>query len=327
MTVKVLPQKQLPTEYDAMENHTSLINRAIAMHLLREGQFDVASTFLRESTDHPHQLTANSSSTSRDPGAGAASPLNPDDLQDSFSNMYTILYALKERDLMPAITWAHKNSVELELRGSNLEFELTRLQFVWLFKGMGANGASDSEGREAALAYARQAFGRFQGRHLKEIQQLSCAMIYASNIAHSPYHLIFETDAAFDEVSTSFTREFCSLLGLSAESPLYVAATAGAIALPQLIKYTTHAKAKKTEWTTENELAFATPLPRSMVYHPIFVCPVSKEHTTDANPPMMLTCGHVVCKDSLTRLTKGGRFKCPYCPSEGQHRDAREIIL
>ena len=31
-----------------MAEHRPLINRAIAMHLLREGQFSVASTFLRE---------------------------------------------------------------------------------------------------------------------------------------------------------------------------------------------------------------------------------------------------------------------------------------
>ncbi|MGG6497950.1 UNVERIFIED_CONTAM: LisH domain-containing protein, partial [Bacteroidetes bacterium 56_B9] len=30
-----------------------LINRAIAMHLLREGKFDVAKTFVREVKEHP----------------------------------------------------------------------------------------------------------------------------------------------------------------------------------------------------------------------------------------------------------------------------------
>src|SRR6266566_8575910 len=102
---------------------------------------------------------------------------------------------------------------------------------------------------------------------------------------------MFETKAAFDDAAASFTREFCSLLGLSAESPLYVAATAGTIALPRLIKFIGATRSKRTEWTTANELAFETPLPRSMIYHSIFVCPVSKEQTTDANPPMKLPCG------------------------------------
>jgi len=201
--------------------------------------------------------------------------------------MYAILQELKARNLVPAIEWARSNSVELEARGSNLEFELSKLQYVWLFKGPSVNGLPDDDanGKYGALAYGRQHFVRFQARHLSEIQQLVSAMIYASNLAGSPYSSIFATNTAFTDVAASFTREFCSLLGLSAESPLYIAATAGALALPRLMKYIQATKSRGTEWTTVNELAFETPLPERMVYHSIFVCPVSKEQTTDANPP------------------------------------------
>ncbi|KAF6839644.1 regulator of gluconeogenesis [Colletotrichum musicola] len=327
---KSFPLRPLPTDYDAMASYPSLINRAVAMHMLREGQFSVASTFLREAHERPPPCPPPMSPNNHAIEADIHS-LQSQELQDKFANMYSILHELKSRNLVPAIAWAQQNSDELEARGSNLEFELTKLQFVWLFKGPEVNGLPDdppgSNGRAGALAYAQANFGRFQSRHRKEIQQLSGAMVYATNISQSPYANIFETSAAFDDVALSFTREFCSLLGLSAESPLYVAATAGAIALPQLIKYTNYMKAKRTEWTTQNELAFETPLPRSMIYHPIFVCPVSKEQTTEQNPPMMLPCGHVICKESLHRLTKGSRFKCPYCPNEGHIKDAREIRL
>ena len=80
--------------------------------------------------------------------------------------------------------------------------------------------------------------------------------------------------------------------------------------------------------TTQNELPVEIPLPRSMIFHPIFVCPVSKEQTTEENPPMMMPCGHVIAKESLNRLgLRGGRFKCPYCPNESQPKDARELIM
>ncbi|KFG79945.1 putative regulator of gluconeogenesis Rmd5 [Metarhizium anisopliae] len=342
---RALPHRELPMETDAMADHPELINRAIAMHLLREGQFSVASTFLQEEQnlrEQNHTSVLSHSKRSRidedgdddmkrdDDGDEDMQGLHSEDLQDKFSEMYRILAQLKERNLVPAIEWARINNPKLETRGSNLEFELSKLQFVWLFKGPSVNGLPDdaNNGRMGALAYARQHFGRFQSRHIKDIQQLSCAMVYAPNLEESPYRQIFEIDSAFEDVATSFTREFCSLLGLSAESPLYMAVTAGSIALPRLIKYTTYMKEKKTEWTTENELAFETPLPPSMIYHPIFVCPVSKEQTTEQNPPMMLPCGHVICKESLHNIAaKGSRYKCPYCPTEGHLRDAIKITL
>jgi hypothetical protein len=330
-------------ETDAMADQSTLINRAIAMHLFREGQFSVAQTFIRESQDvntanaryESHTDEDGDDDMSRDQQEDSFDAdvdfqrLHSGDLQDKFSEMYAILSALRQHKLVPAIQWARQNSQKLDAKGSNLEFELSRLQFVWLFKGPSVNGLPDDEsnGQNGALQYARNHFARFQTRHLKEIQQLCAAMVYASNLGQSPYKQIFQIDTAFEDVSLCFTREFCSLLGLSAESPLYVAVTAGSIALPRLIKYTTYMKEKKTEWTTENELAFETPLPASMIYHPIFVCPVSKEQTTEQNPPMMLTCGHVICKESLQNLAKGSRYKCPYCPTEGHVRDALQITF
>jgi E3 ubiquitin-protein transferase RMND5 len=338
----------LPEDHDPMGPYPDLINRAIAMHLLREGQFAVASAFIDEAQPQQQDVSAPMSPPPRQRspispfspispspadtsigGSDDLSALQSEALQSSFADMYSILSSLRDRKLLPAIKWARQNCVELEARGSNLEFELCKLQFIWLFKGPSVNGLPDTpeNGRSGALLYARENFGRFQHRHLREIQQLSCAMVYASNLPASPYRSIFDINTAFDEVSQSFTREFCSLLGLSAESPLYVAATAGAIALPQLMKFLDKVKGKGTEWTTSQEMAFETPLPRSMMYHSIFVCPVSKEQTTTENPPMILPCGHVLARESLQRLSKGNRFKCPYCPTEGMVKDAKEIIL
>ena len=157
---------------------------------------------------------------------------------------------------MPAMGWARKNSAALETRGSNLEFELGRLQFVWLFlAGEGPVSNVDLLARQhAALAYAREEFGNFPARYLREIQQLIGAMAFCPNLLRSPYKPIFYSDGAWEDLALSFTREFCSLLGLSADSPLYVATTAGAIALPTLQKLQVIMEKKRTEWTTQNEL-------------------------------------------------------------------------
>ncbi|POS77749.1 hypothetical protein DHEL01_v203845 [Diaporthe helianthi] len=382
---KYFPPRPLPTDDDAMANHPELINRAIAMHLLREGQFNVASTFIQETqaldqfqeqvprreTRAPEPIPQLNDDTDMDadqsgeeedgdeddddtipnadardaPEAGYAGgddepmsevrSLQSHELQEKFSTMYQILKELRNHNLLPAIGWAHENSAELDARGSDLEFELCKRQYIYLIL---QSGSGEDDGPTVAMEYAQANFPRFADRHAKEIAQLASALVYQPNLAESPYAHLFggghghdageDEESAFDEIASSFTREFCSLLGLSAESPLYVAATAGAISLPRLMMFVGVRAQARASWTTASELAFDTPLPRSMIYHSIFVCPVSKEQTTDRTPPMMLPCGHVLARDSLKNLVKSHqRYKCPYCPVEGLLRDARQIIL
>lgn len=230
------------------------------MHLLREGQFSVASTFLTDATNRPPHSdpqsgTPNSHSNPED-SLGIDS-LKSEALRKQFADMYHILHAMKqERNLLPAIDWARTNSKSLETRGSNLEFELGKLQFVWLFTG-GPNPndpGSRFQSQQQALQYAQRDLVHFQGRYLKEMTQLSGAMAFSPNLSQSPYRRIFHNDSAWEDLASSFTREFCSLLGLSADSPLHIAATAGAIALPTLLKLQTIMKEKRTEWTTQHEL-------------------------------------------------------------------------
>ncbi|RKU44607.1 hypothetical protein DL546_006326 [Coniochaeta pulveracea] len=357
---KAMPVKPLPTDHDVMAEHMDLINRAIAMHLLREGEFSVAETFQNETQDDVTlaDVTATQPSTGPDgtedqimsePDGGGpdlmemsyqsepvakrqqsqASHIPPPELKDRFADMYRILESIRHHDLGPAIEWAREHSEELEARGSNFEFDLTKLQYVWLFRGPEVNGLPSDRpnGRLGAYLYGKENFPRFQARHLHEIQQLASAMVFAPNLPDSPYSSLFAVDQSFSEIAASFTREFCSLLGLSAESPLYIATTAGALALPRAIKYASAALAKGTAWTTTDELAFETPLPSNMIYHSIFVCPVSKEQTNEANPPVMIPCGHVLGRETLKKLCKGNRFKCPYCPQDGLFKDARRIVL
>ena len=73
---------------------------------------------------------------------------------------------------------------------------------------------------------------------------------------------------------------------------------------------------------------------------------MSKEQSTEANPPMMLACGHVITKESLQKLSKPGgcvifrvrfafellitassRVKCPYCPAESTIQSAMRVYF
>jgi len=249
-----------------------LINRAIAMHLLREGQFGVASTFRREGSEGrpitirdgviygfdilslpPTQITP-------PPGLDMT---RSEALQSQFQEMYRILDELRaNRNLKPAIEWASANSNVLESRGSNLYFELCRLHFVQLFSGdeSASQSPNPADGPLRALSYARAVFAPFQRRYATEISQLTGAMAFWENLPDSPYNRVFQNNSAWDEVVSSFTKEFCSLLGLSADSPLYVAATAGAIALPLLAKARVLMKINKTDWTTSEEMPVMYPI-------------------------------------------------------------------
>lgn len=225
------------------------------MHLLREGQFSVAATFLSEIADQKTigAHDASSAFTGTPTGLLDTNEVPSAEMREQFAAMYYILHAVKEdKNLLPAIRWSRENREALEARGSNLEFELCRLQFVSLYHGESQQPGPGNW--RAALEYARQEFQAFLPRYLREVQQLMGAMAFCPNLPGSPYAAIFNTSSAWEDVAHFFTREFCSLLGLSADSPLYIACTAGAIALPTLLKLQTIMKAKRTEWTSENEL-------------------------------------------------------------------------
>ena len=330
---KLFKNKPLPSsDIDVLSPHPALVNRAIYLHLLREGLFDVATTLGSESNNSTSPTDA--SWDIEEEAQKSAVPLGIDEseslvMQSQFTAMYHILSQLREHhNLQPAIMWAREHADALEKRASNLEFELCRLQYVMVFLGDVEMGVSDPTiNQSRALAFAWQELQSFTGRYMPELQQLLCALAFSTNLEESPYRHIFDHQTVWDDVSASFTREFCGLMKLSAESPLYIAATAGAIALPTLLKLQTIMQQKRTEWTTENELPVETPLPPAYQFHSIFVCPVSKEQTTDSNPPMMMPCGHVIARESLQRLSKGGKFKCPYCPGESHPREATKIFL
>ena len=186
---------------------------------------------------------------------------------------------------------ARANSQELENRGSNLEFELARLKFIELYTS--SHPDENLSGPLLALQYARQTFPPFSTRYSREISALMGSLAFSQGMEKSPYTTLFGPGHTnYTTVAQTFTSEFCSLLSLSPTSPLYTAITAGAISLPTLSKLEKILTASRGQWTSVNELPVETPLPPSMRFHSVFVCPVSKEQATDANPPMMLPCGH-----------------------------------
>ena len=186
------------------------------------------------------------------------------------------------------------------------------------------------EGPHRALAYARTHFGKFYPNHMAEISRLSASALFLpiERLLSSPYGDLYNksgspvsqklnsppADNPAEEAYHApylvhlFASEYCRSLNMSKELPLKVVTDiGGGGALAKIAKVRGVMKEKRTEWSTAQELPVEIPLPNDYRYHSVFACPVSKEQATDANPPMMMPCGHVVADQTLRRLCKGGQ--------------------
>ncbi|CAN7108218.1 hypothetical protein BRARA_A00110 [Brassica rapa] len=267
------------------EFDTHVVNQIIANFFYRQGMFEIGDCFVAE--------TGESECTTR----------------QSFVEMYEILEAMERRDLAPALNWAGANSERLKQARSDLEMKLHSLQFLKISQGQNS---------QEALSYARKHFAVYADSCLYEIQKLVCSLLWDKNLEQSPYSE-FLSPVLWDNAVRELTRQYCNLLGESSESPLSVTVTAGTHALPVLLKYINVMANKKLDWQSVEQLPVAVELPEEFQFHSVFVCPVSKEQSSEDNPPMMMSCGHVLCKQTITRMSKNGAktsFKCPYCPTD-----------
>nr|XP_043617201.1 protein RMD5 homolog [Erigeron canadensis]XP_043617203.1 protein RMD5 homolog [Erigeron canadensis] len=274
-----------------------LVNQIIASHFYREGLFDIGDCFANES----HEETII-------------------DRKTHFLEMYQILESMKSRDLGPALNWATTNHEKLQQKGSDIQMKLHRLQFMEILQ----HGH-----RDEALQYARKYFSLFANQHLPEIQKLMGCLLWAGKLESSPYpELLSPTHWA--KLAHELAQQFCNLLGESYQSPLSVTVAAGAQGLPTLLKLMNVMIGKKHEWQSMKQLPVPVDLDKEFQFHSIFVCPVSRDQASEDNPPMLMSCGHVLCKQSITKLSKNNStrpFKCPYCPTEVEVGQCRQLYF
>jgi len=277
--IRIFPTDLTKAFVEDIKFDHSLINQIIAQHLFRQGQFDCGQFFLKESKV---QLSSS--------------------LEAPFSEMHKILHSIRSKNLQPAIDWAFQHRKELLATDWLLEFKLHKLNYLHMLS---------SSKQDEALKYARKHFGEFSKIYMKEIQRLMGCFVYVGRLEKSPYSSYFHPNL-WNDISHDFTSACCSLLGLSYESPLYTCVTVGGVSLPKYYKVTSMMLGKGMK-VPPIEVELGT----EFKFHPIFACPISREQTTVDNPPVMLSCGHVISKGSMVKLAKGNtRFKCPYCPAE-----------
>lgn len=273
-----------------------VVNQIIINHLYRVGLFDIGDSLIKE-----------------------AAETEVVSLRSRFLEMHQILNSVRDKKLAPAIYWASTNCENLKRLGSDLELKLHRLQFVMILQ---------EKSRDDALKYARTCLAPFASVHLDEVKKLMGCLLWAGKIEKSPYSELV-SPAHWEKLTKEVTRVFCSLLGQSYESPLSVALAAGVEGLPTLLKLAQVMSAKKLEWMDMKQLPVPVDLGKEFQFHSVFVCPVSREQASEKNPPMLLPCGHVLCRMSVAKLSKNYScmFKCPYCPIESAGSECRQIYL
>ncbi|KAF9246569.1 CTLH/CRA C-terminal to lish motif domain-containing protein [Melanogaster broomeanus] len=293
----------LPT-YDplfASDTAKEALDRTVALHFLRTGQFSTAQTFIEESS-----IDISS------------------ELRGQFVELHRIMTALRRQDIGPALEWSMKNRSFLRSRSSPLEFYLHRSQYIRLLLSSNASNPTP------AISYANAALRGFYPEHAIEFRRLMTCLVYLpkEKLEQSPYADL-ASPSLHTDLEPLFAKEYCASLGMSRQVPLRVIGDiGGGGALARIEKARAVMKEKKSEWSQSDELPIEIPLPPENRYHSIFACPVSKEQSTEQNPPMMMTCGHVISKESLQKLGKGnGRVKCPYCPTESMQSSALHVYF
>lgn len=296
---KVLEKTLIPDiskAYRYVDFDRHILHQIILSHFYREGLFDVADSLIDEAGE-PEAIS----------------------LRLKFIEMHQILEAMKSRNLEPALRWVSENCEQLKESGPFLKLRLHKLQFVEILqKGSQAD----------ALNYAKTYLAPLAAVHMDEIQKLMGCLLWVGKLEKSPYSELADP-SNWEKLTDEITKQFCNFLGQSLLSPLSVAIAAGIEGLPTLLKLATVMAAKMQEWLAMKQLPVPVELGKEFQFHSIFVCPVSREQSSEENPPMLLPCGHVLCKHSIHKLSKSGTrsFKCPYCPQDALAAQCRQLFF
>ncbi|XP_021717203.1 protein RMD5 homolog A-like [Chenopodium quinoa] len=260
------------------------INQIIIDHLFFKGLFDVGDCLSKEAVVPEVNV-----------------------LRSQFFEMSQILEALHIENLQPAFNWVSANHEKLRENGSSLELKLHQVRYVELLK----QGSQTD-----ALNYARSNLAPLATLHMDEVKKLMACLLWIGKLDKCPYwEKLAMTN--WKELADELLQQFCVLLGRSCRPPLAVAVEAGSEALPILLKLV-NLMAVKQDWQGMEELSFPVDLGKGFQFHSTFICPVTRDQGTLENPPMLLPCGHVLCRQSVMSisLNNSRTFKCPCCPRD-----------
>ncbi|CAI5757521.1 unnamed protein product [Candida verbasci] len=247
--------------------------------------------------------------------------------------------------------------------------EISPLMTLLLFQ-TNKNVEYDDFSRKYVIASVKSFIEKMkQGFDLKNDQKINShggEIKFVSDLLNN-FEDIHKSHNLFINLSNEFISEYCKDLKLSNDSSLFQSILAGHIYLPSFYKYNQiQSKLKRNEKkedlvnnvaTYHFELPFQLPDSNRFLfkYHPIFICPVSREQLVPITETVIETinsdsnkkrkhlienpsktqvvvlnyCQHLALKDSIWQLSKKGMdvFKCHYCYKKHKFNDITDAFF
>ncbi|CAN8298881.1 unnamed protein product [Cochlearia groenlandica] len=242
------------------------------------------------------------------------------DVRSQFLEFQEIKESMRLRNIEPAMRWVSENREKLNQKGSEIALKLICFKYCDMLR----RGESND-----AVKYARTHFPQYYPHNIEVLQKLLAALLWVGKLDKSPYaEMVSSFD--WDKTTKELTKEYYHLLGQPYDSLLKVVLTAGFESLPTLLKLIQVMEVKIKEWEEMKKLPVSVELGNEFQFHSVFVCPVSRDESNEENPPMMMPCQHVLCKESIMRLSKNSgsySLKCPYCHVQTSLAACRQLYF
>ncbi|KAK6156740.1 hypothetical protein DH2020_010988 [Rehmannia glutinosa] len=272
-----------------------IVNQIIIAHFY-QGLFDIVDCLIREANE-PEAIS----------------------LRMQFQEIHQILNAIKSKNLEPALNWVSANRERLKESDGDIELKLHKLHFIHILQ---------NQNRADALKYAKTYLSPLASHHMNVIQKLMGSLLWAGKLDRSPYADLVDP-IHWEKLAEELMCAFYDFLGQPLRDPLHVAVDAGVEGLPTMLKLVNVMAARKQEWQAMKQLPVPVELGKEFQFHSVFVCPVNRDLGSEENPPMLLPCGHVLCKQAINKLSKGSTrsFKCPYCPLDASVAACKQLYF
>lgn len=259
------------------------------------------------------------------------------DYRIKYMNYNIIINDLKKNSISQLENWIHNNYSQLNSMNSNMYFDILLIKFIHFITISEVITIDTIEkGKEIFID------NRFKEDLMKNdtykliiSKAITYSLIIKTSFQNNIYYYRniistysdFTINTLITRITQDFTKFYCYINKIPIKSSLLTVLIAGFISLPQIMKAESILNININQ--SESTVPYEVILPNQLKYHSIFICPVTKEILDLDNPPMLLTCGHVISKNALTKMGKSqnNKIKCPTCPNIQNVNECLELKI